>query len=1029
MTAVYSQRLQPLRQHTHQAQQPLQTPIQRQTSKQRFVSEFSRCLFDFVIQLLPTTEELTIKEDVRKLLERLIRTIEPESRLLSFGSTANGFSLRNSDMDLCCLIDSEERLSASDLVTMLGDLLERETKFHVKPLPHARIPIVKLSLEPSPGLPYGIACDIGFENRLALENTRLLMCYAMIDPPRVRTMVLFLKVWCKRRKINSPYKGTLSSYGYVLLVIFFLVHVKNPPVLPNLQQMPALRPISPEETHLNGHNIWFFDDIRLLRQRWQSSNTESVAELLVDFFRYYSRDFNYNNGVVSIRAGLLKKDGKGWQSDSDRGTARERNRLCIEDPFEVDFNVSRCVTRDGLYTVRGELMRASRILASRPERAIVALAQLCEERKDEELLTASPSRPSSTNFIPPRLSPLPPQTPYTVGSNPLRAGPPDRLSPPQVHDPPPAFVQKAAMAQLPMLPDQQLDHMAPKRTKWTSPPPPEAPAEDREAFDTQLGRVFALATASSIRQREREPDTASEKSIITDEDFEENRSLAESDDVRSIRSFTDEGTVPFGVQLRPHPHQDFRSASFVPDPSSSRGNVQGDKAFFDPRMVSSGRLRDRPFRLGQQVSEAPTRQHQEQPPRLSVDSSSPRRSSSGPPPRAASHRFSMPVIPIYTPRPQVVTTSASQAQRAAVFYETSPLKERLSRALAAGTRSGESATPVPAVNVTPPYGSPLSATPVHDIGSGGIRGPMIQRSPSMESDLSTESPKQPVVNIPGHHEGELVFSIPQVPLQEQYSQYPQIRSHYLLQHDLQQYLGNEIPSASTTPLPASSSIPAISMDSSASVPYAHPLTQSYSQSHTHRLPSHSHSHSTATITAPTPPPQVLPVIQSRSALHTDTSPSHSPSQFPYNLDHYTRERSRSISRSPVQPLPSPSIPVSSHSPRLPSPNELPLGDRDLRSVSPMSDDESGSPSMISCSSSPARYAASVSPISTSPPSPRHSNVKLPPSSASGPVGSDAESKNLKEGVVEIGIAVPDVVENGEHDLVKETANLKIGAEE
>jgi len=90
---------------------------------------------------------MALKEDVRKLLERLIRTIEPESRLLSFGSTANGFSLRNSgehplqpllwpsqclarpDMDLCCLIDSEERLSASDLVTMLGDLLERGMSF------------------------------------------------------------------------------------------------------------------------------------------------------------------------------------------------------------------------------------------------------------------------------------------------------------------------------------------------------------------------------------------------------------------------------------------------------------------------------------------------------------------------------------------------------------------------------------------------------------------------------------------------------------------------------------------------------------------------------------------------------------------------------------------------------------------------------------------------------------------------------------------------------------------------------------
>lgn len=72
----------------------------RQASKPKFVGELSQCLFDFVLQLLPTQEEMALKEDVRKLLERLIRTIEPESRLLSFGSTANGFSLRNSGGDL-----------------------------------------------------------------------------------------------------------------------------------------------------------------------------------------------------------------------------------------------------------------------------------------------------------------------------------------------------------------------------------------------------------------------------------------------------------------------------------------------------------------------------------------------------------------------------------------------------------------------------------------------------------------------------------------------------------------------------------------------------------------------------------------------------------------------------------------------------------------------------------------------------------------------------------------------------------------
>ncbi|SJL08252.1 uncharacterized protein ARMOST_11615 [Armillaria ostoyae] len=535
---AYTQTLSPQPMHqqyrdVHTSGSPIHHP--RQPSKQRFVAELSQCLFDFVIQLLPTAEEMAVKEDVRKLLERLIRTIEPDSRLLSFGSTANGFSLRNSDMDLCCLIDSDERLAASDLVTMLGDLLERETKFHVKPLPHARIPIVKLTLDPSPGLPLGIACDIGFENRLALENTRLLMCYAMIDPTRVRTLVLFLKVWSKRRKINSPYKGTLSSYGYVLLVIYFLVHVKNPPILPNLQQMPPLRPISKEDTHLGEHNTWFFDDIDLLRQRWRSENMETVAELLIDFFRYYSRDFLYNTGVASIRAGLIKKEIKGWQNDLSAGRfndARERNRFCIEDPFEIDFNVARCVTKDGLYTIRGEFMRASRVLAARPERAILALAELCEERKDEDLVSAPA----------PRLSNLPPQTPYSVGSQSMRPkGGSDRFSPPTQFSEPSGRSPPVVIRSPP-------EHMAPKRGKWTSPPPPEAPSADHTLFENQLENGLSLATASTEAREREEAHNDSSSEVLTDEDRSD---ATESDDVRSVRSYTEGSVSNHGARRSP----------------------------------------------------------------------------------------------------------------------------------------------------------------------------------------------------------------------------------------------------------------------------------------------------------------------------------------------------------------------------------------------------------------------------------------------------------------------------------------------
>lgn len=75
---------------------------------------------------------------------------------------------------------------------------------------------------------------------------------------------------------------------------------------------------------------------------------------LIDFFRYFSHEFQYNNTVISIRAGHLTKESKGWMNDVsgadghfsgsladpvlliqiDVGgineNARDRNRLCIE---------------------------------------------------------------------------------------------------------------------------------------------------------------------------------------------------------------------------------------------------------------------------------------------------------------------------------------------------------------------------------------------------------------------------------------------------------------------------------------------------------------------------------------------------------------------------------------------------------------------------------------------------------------------------------------------------------------------------
>ncbi|KAE8258669.1 hypothetical protein A4X13_0g1538 [Tilletia indica] len=353
---------------------------------ERLTTELTSCIIGFLTPILPTEEEYRIKEATRRQLERLACRVSPGAKLLAFGSMANGFALRNSDMDLCCLLNKKEgqteERSASVLVEILGQLIREETDFNVMMLPKARIPIIKISRVPSADLPYEISCDIGFENRLALENTRLLLSYAMVDPPRLRTLVLFLKVWTKRRKLNSPYTGTLSSYGYTLLVLFFLCHVKRPPILPNLQRIPPSRPLNPEEVELNGHNIYFYDDIATLRQEWSSQNTENVGELLIDFFRYFSKEFSYSRDVISLRTegGLMSKD-KDWTSE-----------LCIEDPFQLGYNVSRTVTKDGLYTIRGEFMRATRILlGNKHQRMSNLIAELCEERED--IISRAPDTP------------------------------------------------------------------------------------------------------------------------------------------------------------------------------------------------------------------------------------------------------------------------------------------------------------------------------------------------------------------------------------------------------------------------------------------------------------------------------------------------------------------------------------------------------------------------------------------------------------------------------------------------------------
>ncbi|KAI9875777.1 MAG: Zinc finger, CCHC domain-containing protein, partial [Pleopsidium flavum] len=263
----------------------------------------------------------------------------------------------------------------------LPDVLRRyRTRHGVSP---ARLEFPKTGI--------GIQCDVNFSNHLALHNTLLLRCYCHCDP-RVRDMVLFVKAWAKRRKINSAYHGTLSSYGYVLMVLHYLVNVTIPPVVPNLQlawkpPKQGSRSGSLEETNVDGYDVRFWRSEMEIKKLAASGllthNKESIGSLLRGFFEYFAHQGNHITGggftwgldVLSLRTqgGILSKQVKGWVAakteiteptmpGQDVKEIRQRYLFAIEDPFELEHNIARTVVHHGIVAIRDEFRRAFAII-------------------------------------------------------------------------------------------------------------------------------------------------------------------------------------------------------------------------------------------------------------------------------------------------------------------------------------------------------------------------------------------------------------------------------------------------------------------------------------------------------------------------------------------------------------------------------------------------------------------------------------------------------------------------------------------
>lgn len=129
------------------------------------------------------------------------------------------------------------------------------------------------------------------------------------------------------------------------LIINFL-QTRDPPILPSLQARPHKRHVTPEGL------VCSFDDDLASLVGFGRKNKQSLADLLLRFFRYYGYELDYETAVISIREGkVISKESKGWH-------LLQNNRLCVEEAFNTMRNLGNTADDTSFRGLQLELRRA-----------------------------------------------------------------------------------------------------------------------------------------------------------------------------------------------------------------------------------------------------------------------------------------------------------------------------------------------------------------------------------------------------------------------------------------------------------------------------------------------------------------------------------------------------------------------------------------------------------------------------------------------------------------------------------------------
>ncbi|XP_065348402.1 terminal uridylyltransferase 4-like [Cloeon dipterum] len=299
----------------------------------KFLRELDTICKQEMLNWLPSDEEVMERQSFVKSLQEHLKQKFPFVQLELFGSSCNGFGFKQSDLDINLTFTNNATGEGNTDIGFFDELSnELKTYEHIQnmlTITTAKVPIIKFTY---PRI--RVECDISLYNSLAERNTKMLQLYTQIDP-RVKILGYTLKRFAKLCDICDASRGSLSSYAYILMAIYFLQQCE-PPVIPVLQEL--YKGDTAPEVLIDGWNTWFFDDLDSLHEVWPAygQNTTSVGELWYELLKFYTEEFDYNEHVISIRQKKkLLRFRKLWTNKC----------IAIEDPFDLSHNLGSGLSR------------------------------------------------------------------------------------------------------------------------------------------------------------------------------------------------------------------------------------------------------------------------------------------------------------------------------------------------------------------------------------------------------------------------------------------------------------------------------------------------------------------------------------------------------------------------------------------------------------------------------------------------------------------------------------------------------------